>query len=312
MDALTRLFLPTQASTLAPDIDAAFMFILFLNVVFFLLIAGLTILFAYNFKRKSAADKTSHITHNMTLELIWSIGPLLILTVVFFWGFNDYMLARTPPGESMEIQVTAKKWNWTFEYPDGSVTFGKLYVPDNADVKLVMHSQDVLHSFFVPAFRIKQDVLPNRYTELWFRATQAGSYVVPCTEYCGKDHSRMQATIIADSRKYEDFLENGDPDQRNMPLDQLGKTLYESAGCNSCHSLTGEKGQGPSWKGIYGSQHVMADGKSMLVDDNYIRTSILQPQAMLVQGYGPIMPSYQGQLRERQISALIAYIKTVK
>jgi cytochrome c oxidase subunit 2 len=313
MSWLQNLFLPNASSVKAGAVDDLFMFILWLNIVFFLLIAGVVFLFVAQYRRKSATQKTAHIEHNNALEVTWTVIPLLLCLVVFFWGFNDYMQANVAPDDAMEIQVTAQKWSWTFEYPDGTPGFGKLYVPVNKPIRLIMHSQDVLHAFFVPEFRIKADVLPNRYTEVWFQANKVGEYVVPCTEYCGKDHSKMQAKVMVVSQQdYEKFLEEGDPDDKGKPLDQLGAKLYQVIGCASCHSVDGSKGQGPSWKGIYGQQHKMTDGKSFLVDENYIRTSILQPQQMLVEGYGGIMPSYQGQIRERQLLALIAYIKTLK
>jgi cytochrome c oxidase subunit 2 len=313
MNWLQNLFLPEAAHTKAAAVDDLFMFILWLNIVFFLLIAGVVFLFVAQYRRKSKNQKTAHIEHNNALEVTWTVIPLILCLVVFFWGFNDYMQANVAPDDSMEIQVTAKKWIWTFEYPDGSRNIGKLFVPVNKPVRLIMHSEDVLHAFYVPEFRIKSDVVPNRYTEVWFQATAPGEYVVPCTEYCGKGHSEMAAKVIALSpQDYEKYLEEGDPEEKDKPLDELGASLYVNLGCSTCHSIDGTAGQGPSWKGIYGTQHKMSDGANILVDENYIRESILQPQARIVSGYGNIMPSYQGQIRERQLQALIAYIKTLK
>jgi cytochrome c oxidase subunit 2 len=190
---------------------------------------------------------------------------------------------------------------------------GNLYVPQGKPVKLIMQSKDVLHSFYVPGFRIKMDVLPNRYTEQWFQSNEPGIYQVQCTEYCGKGHSQMNAKIhVLSPAQYEDYLENGSPEERAMPLAELGKLLYSQVGCVTCHSLDGTRGQGPSWKGIFGSEHKMTDGRTSKVDENYIRTSILQPQAMIVSGYEGIMPTYQGLLRDRQILALIEFIKAQK
>lgn len=313
MTWLHDLFLPKAASVRAEGVDDLFMFILWLNILFFLLIAGLAIWFAFRYRRKSATQKTAHITHNNTLEVIWTVIPLVICMVVFFWGFNTYMQANVAPDGAMEIQATAKKWIWTFEYPDGSRAIGKLYIPVNKPVRMILHSEDVLHAFYVPAFRVKTDVLPNRYTETWFQATEVGNYVLPCAEYCGKGHSQMKAEIKVVSQKdYEKFLEEGDPDEKGKPLNELGAALYVNLGCSTCHSIDGTRGQGPSWKGIYGQEHVMTDGKKFQVDENYIRTSILEPQKMIVQGFDGIMPSYQGQIRERQLQAVIAYIKTLK
>ena len=171
---LRNLFLPNASSIKAEGIDDLFMFILWLNILFFLLIAVLTLWFCFHYRRKSPNQKTAHIEHSTSLELTWTILPLILCLVVFFWGFNTYMQASVAPDGAMEIQVTAKKWIWTFGYPDGSVAIGKLWVPVNKPVRLIMHSEDVLHAFFVPEFRIKNDVLPNRYTETWFHATAVG------------------------------------------------------------------------------------------------------------------------------------------
>ena len=179
MTWLRHLFLPVAASVKAEDVDDLFMFIMWLNILFMILITGLIVLFVVRHRRKSRDQKTSHIEHNTILELSWSILPFIISMVVFFWGFNSYMQATVAPDGAMEIQVTAKKWIWTFGYPDGSVGVGKLWVPVNKPVRMIMHSEDVLHAFYVPAFRVKADVLPNRYTEVWFQATEVGDYVMP-------------------------------------------------------------------------------------------------------------------------------------
>ncbi len=310
---LRNVFLPSASSIRAEGVDDLFMFILWLNILFFLLIAGLIAVFVIQYRRRSANQRTAHIEHNTALELTWTIIPSILCLIVFFWGFNTYMQAAVAPNGAMEIQVTAKKWIWSFGYPDGSVGIGKLWVPVNKPVRLIMHSEDVLHAFFVPAFRIKADVLPNRYTETWFQATEVGDFVIPCAEYCGKGHSQMRAVVkVVSLQDYEKFLEDGDPEEKGLPPEILGASLYVNLGCSTCHSIDGNKGQGPSWKGIYGQMHKMSDGKMMLVDENYIRTSVLQPQAMIVEGFQGIMPSYQGQIRERQLVALIAYIKTLK
>ncbi|MDX2178528.1 MAG: cytochrome c oxidase subunit II [Bryobacteraceae bacterium] len=313
MNWFTRLFLPAQGSTHAPAVDNLFWFILWLSVFFFVLIAGLVLYFAARYRRKSADDRTPNITHHLGLELAWSIIPLFLCLAIFFWGFKDYMTATVAPLNAMEISLTGEKWIWTFEYPDGMRSIGELYVPVGKPVKLIMQSKDVLHSFFIPGFRIKMDVLPNRYTEQWFQSDVPGEYQVQCTEYCGKGHSTMNAKIVVmNDEEYKDYLENGPKNLRDMPLAELGKLLYSARGCETCHSLDGVKGQGPSWKGIFGQMHKMGDGREMMVDENYIRTSILQPQAMIVQGYEGIMPTYQGLLRDREILALIEFIKSQK
>jgi cytochrome c oxidase subunit 2 len=313
MNWFERFLLPKAASTHASDVDGLFMFIIYLTIFFFLFNGALALYAARRWRRRSAADVTPHTTHNTRLELLWSIIPLLVVMMIFFWGFKGYVSAAIAPNDAIEIVVTAKKWVWQFEYPDGTRTLNELHVPLNQPVKLVMHSEDVIHSFYVPSFRLKRDVIPGRYTELWFTATEPGAQQVQCAEYCGKGHSDMSATIHVDTQEqYETFLREGDEQVRQMPLKELGRLVYENKGCATCHSLDGTRGQGPSWKGIYGQVHQFTDGKSALVDDNYIRESILYPQAKIVLGYEPIMPTFQGLLREREITGVIEYIKSLK
>jgi cytochrome c oxidase subunit 2 len=313
MNWFRNLTLPLEASTLARDVDNLYVFITLLSLFFFVLIAGLLAFFVMRYRRKSPNEITPHITHNFTLEVTWSVLPLLILIGVFFWGFHGYMKASVAPGESMEIQVSAKKWQWMFEYPDGMRTLNELHVPLGRPVKLVMQSEDVLHSFFVPNFRVKHDVLPGRYTEIWFTPTKVGVHQVFCTEYCGKGHSDMLAKIhVDDDATYQKWLVEGDESMKTMPLTELGLLVYENRGCQTCHSIDGSRGQGPSWKGIFGKPEVMSDGQSIMVDENYLRESIMDPQKHLVRGYEGIMPTYKGLLRDREVLGVIEFIKAKK
>lgn len=313
MSWLRDWLLPSQGSTLAPDTDAIFMFITYLSAFFFFLVTGMLVWIVMRYRRRSPDEVTPHTTHNFALEVTWSVIPLMLVIFIFFWGFHGYLKGQVAPAEAMEIVVTAKKWQWEFEYPTGTRTLNELHVPVNKPVRLIMKSEDVLHSFFVPSFRVKQDVLPNRYTELWFQPTQTGMHQVFCTEYCGKAHSDMLAKLwVDDEATYKKWVEEGDPSLKTMPLPELGKLIYEARGCNACHSLTGERGQGPSWKGIFGAQHAMTDGSQQLVNENYIRESILEPQKHIVAGYEGIMPTYQGLLRDREIQGIVEFIKTLK
>jgi len=313
MNWLRDWLLPTQASTLAPTTDGLFMFVTYLSIFFFLLVTIPVVYFIIRYKRRRPDEITPHITHNFVLEVTWTAIPLLIVIGLFFWGFHGYMKAQVAPGESMEIVVTAKKWQWEFEYPNGMRTLNELHVPLNKPVRLIMSAEDVLHSFFVPAFRIKQDVLPGRYTEIWFEGTRPGVYQLFCAEYCGKGHSDMLAKIaVDDEARYERWLEEGDESMKTMPLTELGKLIYETRGCATCHSLTGERGQGPSWKSIFGKTEQFSNAPPTLVDANYIRESVLEPQKKIVSGFEGIMPTYQGLLREREIQGVIEYIKSLK
>lgn len=305
--------LGSPAATHAADMDGLFIFITLLTVFFFLFNGALIFYASKRWKRRSDDEVTPHITHDTRLELIWSLIPLAVVMLIFFWGFKGYVSAWVAPNDAMEIVVTGKKWLWEFEYPDGTRALNDLHVPVNKPVKLIMHAEDVIHSFYVPAFRLKRDVLPGRYTEMWFTATEPGVYQVYCTEYCGKGHSDMLARIYVDTpEEYEVFLREGDEQVRKMPLKDLGKLVYENKGCATCHSIDGTRGQGPTFKGIWGKTERGTDGKEYLVDENYIRESILVPNAMVVQGYEPIMPTFQGLLREREILGMIEYIKSLQ
>jgi cytochrome c oxidase subunit 2 len=302
-----------QASTQAPNIDNLFMFISAVNTFFFVLICACIVIFVRRYRRRGPDEVTPHITHNQTLEIVWSVVPLIILIGIFFWGFHGYVTAQIAPANAIEIQVTGKKWVWQFEYPDGMRTLNSFHVPVNRPVRLVMNSEDVLHSFFIPAFRIKKDVLPVRYTEEWFQATKPGVYQILCTEYCGKGHSDMLARVFVDDEaQYATWLREGDEEIRKLPLKELGALVHENRGCATCHSLDGTRGQGPSWKGVFGTTRQFADGSSMVADENYIRQSILEPQTHIVQGYEGIMPTYKGLLRDREILGAIEFIKTLK
>ena len=305
--------MPPQASTVAADVDSLFDFVMLLNYIFFALILFGTVFLVMKYRRKSDDQlATGQVRHNVKLEALWTFGPLIVLIFVFVWGFRVFLDQSVAPEGAYEVQVTAKKWAWSFKHPNGSQEFAKLTVPKNRPVKLVMRSQDVLHSFFVPTFRVKQDVVPGRYTTMWFEATKAGEHQVLCTEYCGKDHSSMMAVV--------NVIEVPDPDGWEGPkitkpngktLAQWGGDLYKSVGCSACHSLDGSKGTGPSFKGLYGKMETLTDGQ-VKVDENYLVESIHDPKAKIVKGFGPVMPSYKGQVEGEMLDAIVAFIKAQK
>ena len=306
------LQLPPQASTVAASVDSLYYFIFYISVFFFLLVVGLGVYFVFKYHRKTVeVEKTPDLSHNMLLETVWTVIPSIILLIIFVWGAVGFMKMSVPPANSMEIKVTGQKWFWSFEHKNGTVAVNELVVPINTPVNLLMSSKDVLHSFFVPAFRIKQDVLPNRYTQVWFEATQAGDFPLLCTEYCGTSHSTMIGVVkVLEEKDYAAWLENAEATS-NVPLPELGKTLYKKQACFTCHSLDGGKLVGPTFKGRFGTQIGFADGSKGAVDENYLRESILNPMAKVAAGYQPVMPSYQGLLKDREIDALIAYIKSL-
>jgi len=218
------------------------------------------------------------------------------------------------PKDALEIKATGQKWFWTFDYPNGANSMNDLVVPVGKPVKLLMSSQDVIHSFFVPDFRVKMDVLPNRYTITWFEALNVGEYDIYCTEYCGKGHSEMLGKVkVMTEDEYSAWLESAAVDiPEGMSLEEAGEMLYTSKACATCHSIDGSPGVAPSFLGKFGSMERLVDGSDQLVDENYIRESILNPQSKVVLGYQPVMPTYQGVITDRQIDALIAYMKTLK
>jgi cytochrome c oxidase subunit II len=320
MEWIRSLMLPPQGSAYAKDVDMAYMGIFWLSVVLFLGITFAALYFAWRF-RYVPGRVTPHQTHNTLLEITWSVGPLILCVGLFFWGLNGFLKFSVAPGDAMEISITAKQWLWQFEYPDGSRTINDIHVPINKPVKFVMTSEDVLHDFFVPDMRVKNDVIPGRYTEVWFQPTMLGKHTFTCAEYCGKDHSGMKGILTVESdaefakwmetggTEYEDYFKGTDP---TKTPEAWGKLQYERKGCVSCHTLDGSRGKGPSWKGIYGKNEKLNNGQTVLVNDDYLRESFYNPQAKVVEGFEPIMPTFQGLLRDHEAKGLIAFIRSLK
>lgn len=315
MDTTESLLLPPGGSTIAGDVDALFYFIVYAAIAIFgIVLFGLIYFtFKYRGKKAEAEGTTSGISHNTVLELAWSIIPAILVIIVFVWGFNVYMKMSIVPKDAMEVKVTAQKWFWSFDYPEGINTVNELVVPVEKPVKLLMSSRDVIHSFFVPAFRVKMDVLPNRYTLTWFEATKIGRYDIMCAEFCGDKHSEMLGKVrVVSEREYEEWLKSGTEAAAGMTPVEYGRNLFRTKACYTCHNIDGTSAVGPALNGIVGKSVVFASGKQVTVDENYIRESILNPQASVVAGYQPVMPTYQGILNDRQVDALIAYIKSLK
>ena len=304
-------FMPPQGSTVAGSVDNLYLFLVIISVIASLLVIGGMLYFVFKYRRMSDNDKTAYITHNHLAEFLWSFIPLVLFLVCFVWGWAVYHDLRTAPEDAYEVFVKAKKWEWSFDYKNGMSSPGELVVPVNTPIKLLMKSEDVIHSFFVPSFRIKQDVLPGRYTSLWFEATKTGTFQVFCTEYCGLNHSGMLATVKVIEKDVFNAWLAGKEIEKLSPA-QVGQKLYTTRNCNGCHSVDGSDNAGPTWKGLYGANRSFADGTSAVADDNYIRESILNPNAKIVKGRAPAMPSYAGQLSDDEILGLIEYIKTLK
>lgn len=307
-------WLPESASTVSSNVDKLYYAIAWGSTLIFLFMLAVGLYFLYAYRRKNKDQMAEkQITHNNVIELAWTVIPLIIVMGIFWWGYTDYLKLMIPPSDAQEIRVTGKKWLWQFEYPkDGIKTLNEIVVPVNKPIKLVMSSEDVIHSFFIPNFRVKKDVIPNRYSRIWFQAEKEGVYQIFCTEFCGDGHSGMLATLkVVSEEAYQDWLKAGSGSD-DIPLLALGEKVYKAKACNTCHSIDGTPLTGPSWKGIYGKKHTGQDGKTRLVDDNYIRESVTNPAAFVVQGFPPVMPTYAGLLSDREIDAIIEFIKEQK
>lgn len=304
------LLLPPQSSTIAPEVDAVYWFITLASLVLMAFVVAAMGYFMVKYRRRSHADRPAIVHENKLLEASWVVIPTILTLIVFFWGFRAYVATSIAPADSYEINVKGQKWFWTFEYPNGTITQNEIVVPAGQPVRLLMTSQDVLHSFYVPEFRIKHDVLPNRYTYVWFEAPREGVYQVVCTEYCGTGHSDMGAKIRVVGRgEFYEFLRTGGGDDSGIPLAELGEQLYTRRNCNTCHSVDGSAGTGPTWQGNWGQAR--PGSTEGTVNEAYVRESILNPNSYLVSGFQPQMPAYQGLLSDRQVDGLISYIKLI-
>jgi cytochrome c oxidase subunit 2 len=304
-------WMPPQVSTVAPNVDWLFQFILGISVFFFLLIVVLMVVFIIRYRRREGVEAEASASHNTLLELTWTIIPLILVVVIFFFGFKGFLDMATPPANAYEILVDGQKWNWTFTYPNGYAD-SNLHVPVDRPVRLVMTSADVIHSLYVPAFRIKADVVPGRYSKAWFEATEPGSYELFCAEYCGTSHSDMIAQVVVHpAGEFETWLDKASNFLETMSPVDAGRKLYQVRGCQQCHSVDGSGKTGPTLLGLYGADRLFADGSRTVADENYIRESILEPMSRLVAGYEPVMPTYQGRIKNEEITAIIEYLKSL-
>jgi cytochrome c oxidase subunit 2 len=302
--------MPPEGSAIAGQVDTLYAFLLIVSFISCVLVIGGLIFFAIKYRRKHEGEKTPYIDHNSTLEFLWSFIPFVIFMVAFGWGWLVYYQLRTVPENGLEIAVQGQKWNWTFTYKNGRASGGEFYVPVDQPVRLVLSATDVLHSFYLPAFRTKQDAVPGRYTQLWFKPQTVGRFHVFCAEYCGDQHSGMHAIMnVVPRAQYEEWLGN-DP-YKGLPPIEVGKKVFASR-CVACHTLTDAKGVGPSFKGIWGHE-VAIEGGTVKVDENYIRESILDPNAKTVSGFPKgVMPTFAGQLNDQEIMGVIEMIKSLE
>jgi cytochrome c oxidase subunit 2 len=301
---------PESASTLSPQVDALFIAWSVISVFFTLLIAGLILYFMVRYRRRSVDEVGQEEKPALWLEIAWSAIPLVIALTMFAWGTRVFFNIYRPPADAVEYYSVGKQWMWKFQHPDGHREINSLHIPLGRPIKLKLTSEDVIHSFYAPAFRVKQDALPGRYTQVWFEATKPGTYHLFCAEYCGGEHSRMIGSIVVMTpRDYEEWLAGG-PAGKSVVAS--GAELFNQLACQTCHMATPTRAaRGPNLKGLFGNQVKLANGDMITADDNYIRESILNPTAKLVAGYDPLMPTYQGQVSEEQLLQLISYIKSL-
>jgi len=300
---------PEQASTMAGRVDALFYFLIAVSVFFATLIFVLIVVFAIKYRRRNEDDRPQAIPGNLRLEILWTTIPLALTMVMFVWGAKLFFVTYYPPRDALEITVVAKQWMWKVQHPEGQSEINELHIPASRPIKLVMTSQDVIHDFFVPAFRVKKDVLPGRYTTLWFEATKPGSYRLFCAQYCGTQHSGMVGRIIVmEPTEFQTWLSGG---AAGISMASAGEKLFQKLGCVTCH-LSNDSGRGPSLVGVFGKKVQLEAGRSATADETYIRESILNPQAKVVAGFQPIMPTFKGLISEDGITQIIAYLKSLK
>jgi len=332
-DISTNFWLPKNVNKEGKNADQMFIACVALSAFFFFAIAAAVIYFVWKYRGRSMHRSIlPSAAHNDALEITWTVIPTIICVFLFYFGWRAYIRVVTPPNKAVEINVLAWRWAWEFKHTNG-VTDNNLHVPVGQPVRLVMTSKDVLHSFYIPVMRVKQDLVPRRYTYAWFEAEIPGTYQMYCAEYCGTNHSQMKPAVVVHSegmtatwedpkthkqitvvdKGYENYLNDKAAESMNMAPVDLGKMLYEKKGCNACHTVDGSARVGPSWKQPdWGKQVTMSDGKTITMDENYVRESILSPLAKARPGYPPSMPSFEGQLKEKELAGLIAYIKSLK
>jgi cytochrome c oxidase subunit 2 len=303
-------FVPDSASTFSWKVDAVYFYLSGVTLFFTLLISALLIFFVLRYRRRSPYEIPRPIAGSHKLETLWTVIPFVIAMTIFGWSAKVYFEQYSPPQNAIEVYVVGKQWMWKIQHSTGQREINELHVPVGKKIKLIMTTEDVIHDFFVPAFRMKADVVPGKYTTQWFEATKTGTYHLFCAEYCGMNHSGMIGYVtVMESREFDNWLSGN---AGNTTPAVAGQQLFQTLGCVSCHGANGEGGRGPTLAGLFGRQTPLVGGQTVRADEAYIRESILNPQAKLVEGFGPIMPTFQGQLSEDQLVQLLAFIKSLQ
>jgi cytochrome c oxidase subunit 2 len=300
--------LPDQASTVARGMDALFLFLVAISVFFTLLIASLLVVFAIRYRRRSPEDRPAAAHGSWRLEVAWTLVPVAIVAVVFLWSADVFFTAHRVPEGALEVFVVGKRWMWKVQHMNGQREMNELHVPLGVPVKLTLTSEDVIHSFYVPAFRLKKDAVPGRYNTAWFQATRTGSYRIYCAEYCGTKHSKMLGTVtVMEPAAYQAWLSGGSAGASPVAA---GRKLFQELACVTCHQ-EGSEGRGPYLAGLFGKPVKLLDGRSVTADEAYIRESIVDPSAKVVAGFQPIMPTFQGLVSEEALLQLVAYVRSL-
>jgi cytochrome c oxidase subunit 2 len=301
---------PPAASNFATEMDTLFYAILALSIVFAVVTFAFVIFYAIKYRVGSSADRSSPVYENMKLELIWIGAPTVLAIIFFAWGAKVYADTRIPPKDAKEIYVVGKQWMWHIQHPNGVRENNTLHVPIDTDIKLTMIAQDVIHDFYIPAFRVQFMVVPGRYTQMWFRPTLIGKYHLFCNMYCGAQHSEMGGSVIVMSKKdYAEWLANNGSMRQNLSPVQAGEKLFNRVGCGNCHGPVDLPPRSPSLVGLYNKTREMDNGQKFVADETYIRESILRPGEKILKGYANSMPVYDKQLTEDEVMSLVAYIK---
>jgi len=297
---------PEQASNLAPEVDNLYFFVTAVTAFFAILVVIAVVIFAVKYRDRTGERVGAPITGSIPLELGWSIIPFFISMAIFGWATVVFFHLVRAPDQTLDIYSTGKRWMWRFQHVEGQSEINELHVPLGRPVRVVFTSEDVLHALYIPAFRVKADAIPGRYSSIWFTPTRVGEYHLFCAEYCGTKHSGMIGRVVVmEPNEYQTWLSGGGA----MSMQARGEQLFQQLGCASCHLPDGT-GRGPALAGKYGAQETLANGQTVTIDDTYIRESVLTPQARLVAGYQPVMPTFQGQVNEEGLMSLIEYIKS--
>jgi cytochrome c oxidase subunit 2 len=303
-------FIPESASTVSEKVDALYFYLCGVTAFFTLLISGVLIFFVIKYRRRTPFEIPRPIAGSHKLETVWSVIPFIIAMSMFAWGAQIYFQNSRPPKNANEVYVVGKQWMWKIQHSTGQREINELHVPAGRKIKLIMTSEDTIHDFFIPAFRIKADVLPGKYTTQWFEATKPGTYHLFCAEYCGMNHSGMIGwVIVMQPTDFDNWL-SGNSSQQSPAV--AGQQLFQSLGCVSCHGANGEGGRGPALAGLFGRKIFLTNNQTLTADEAYVRESIENPAAKVVSGFGPIMPTFQGQVTPEQLIQIMSFIKSLQ